>query len=92
MTEIIFICTNKRTNILLFVFENVWLYYIKIEDYYRTTVYDMQNEKACFDNYNVFEHNHEFEIEFWKSDGGLLVFVISDNMYVYIWLIINLFF
>ena len=31
----------------------------------------MQKEKDFFNDYNVFEYNHDFEIVYWKSDDAL---------------------
>ena len=33
-------------------------------DYYINTIYDVQNKKNFFHHYNVFEHNHIFELSF----------------------------
>ena len=44
----------------------------------------MQKEKNFFlKNYNAFEHNHDFETVFWKSDDALLVFgVLDKNVFI----------
>ena len=39
----------------------------------------MQNEKNYFYHYNVFVHNHDFEIVFQKSVDALLEFDVLDN-------------
>ena len=35
---------------------------MKIVDYYKNTIGDMQNEKDFYSHYNDFEYNHDFVI------------------------------
>ena len=44
------------------LFEQVLLYNINIEDYYKNTISDMHNEKDYFYHYNDFVHTLDFEI------------------------------
>ena len=55
-------------------------------DCYLNTIYDMQNEEEYINHCTEFEHNHDFELRFWKTDDALLVFHVLDNN-VYLFLI-----
>ena len=44
----------------------------------------MQSEKAYFNHYNVFVHNHDFERVFQKIDDALLVYEVSYEKDYYI--------
>ena len=48
-------------------------------DCYINTIYDKQNQEEYINHCNEFDHNHDFQVIFWKSDDALLVFDVLDN-------------
>ena len=62
--EIKIIHTSIHIKILLFVYEFIYVYYVKSVDYYKNTSGDMRNETDFCYHCKEFDNNHNFAIFF----------------------------